>query len=274
MTATGTKNEEGVPSKTLTVLLISFVMFVLSFILIIVGLFSRVLPLMILPAFIISMFQSLYIFITMRKSKINTTYININSVISFISFIFFIISSILFIVYLNHGLDAFGYIQPLIYAILTLTYFLYSKYLTEENNDIQPGKSLWNSVTNHKESIIYYVSLIFPTFLAIALLSDSSYNEGVINSIICILLTLYLITLLILLVIIALKKRFKLLALINLCISSVGMTIFVLYEWVFDYNSFININIESILMVILVAASISLQIYGYVKFIGHKKVSL
>jgi len=65
--ATGTKNEEGVPLKTLTVLLISFVMFVLSFILRIVGLFSRVLPLMILSAFIISMLQSLYIFSTIKN---------------------------------------------------------------------------------------------------------------------------------------------------------------------------------------------------------------
>jgi hypothetical protein len=49
------------------VLLISFVMFVLSFILRIVGLFSRVLPLMILSAFIISMLQSLYIFSTIKN---------------------------------------------------------------------------------------------------------------------------------------------------------------------------------------------------------------
>ncbi|MCK4552133.1 MAG: helix-turn-helix domain-containing protein [Tenericutes bacterium] len=119
-------------SETLMVFLVSIVACVLSFILVIGGMSSGVLPLMILPALFISLFQSIYIYLKSRKNQIDKIFHSSINVVTTISLVFLIISLVIFIAFIGNGLDAFGFLQPIIYSILTYIYFKYGKKVIQE----------------------------------------------------------------------------------------------------------------------------------------------
>ncbi len=117
-----------IKSKLKTNLTVSIVILVVSFILFVAGLYGREIQLMILPSFIIALYNVIYLFLNKDSIGSGDKYMKTNNILLICSSIFFVIAIIIFVIgIINGGLTVFGFLQPFVYFALILNFRYASK---------------------------------------------------------------------------------------------------------------------------------------------------